>query len=216
MGRRSNHIGRSDEHNARGIELADRGWLDEATSEFRKAIELDPQSAHAHDNLGTVLAEKGDLLAALTEYLEALKVDPESPTAHLYLASFLAGQPMTVEAVGISLARDEDREEGPFPAWEVRIEVGPPDGPITVVGIWTLQEGIEHHLIEFPSVATTHVRLVVPELQRSMLIAELRVYASPGTTHAVDDAMIDLGLAVWNVSTIYPVITLDEAVGGLT
>ncbi len=34
--------------------------------------------------------------------------------------------------------------------------------------------------------------------------------------HAVDNAMVDLGLAVWNVSTIYPVITLDEAVGGLT
>lgn len=34
--------------------------------------------------------------------------------------------------------------------------------------------------------------------------------------HAVDNAMVDLGLAVWNVSTIFPVITLDEAVGGLT
>ena len=33
--------------------------------------------------------------------------------------------------------------------------------------------------------------------------------------HAVDAAMIDLGLAVWNTSTIYPVITLQEAVDGL-
>jgi len=33
--------------------------------------------------------------------------------------------------------------------------------------------------------------------------------------HAVDDAAVDLGLAVWNTSTIYPVITMDEAVGGL-
>ena len=33
--------------------------------------------------------------------------------------------------------------------------------------------------------------------------------------HAVDDAAVDLGLAVWNTSTIFPVITLDEAVGGL-
>jgi len=33
--------------------------------------------------------------------------------------------------------------------------------------------------------------------------------------HAVDDAIVDLGLAVWNTSTFYPVITLDEAVGGL-
>lgn len=33
--------------------------------------------------------------------------------------------------------------------------------------------------------------------------------------HALDDAIIDMGLAVWNTATIYPVITLDEAVGGL-
>ncbi len=33
--------------------------------------------------------------------------------------------------------------------------------------------------------------------------------------HAVDDAMVDLGLAVWNSATIYPVITLQEAVEGL-
>ena len=33
--------------------------------------------------------------------------------------------------------------------------------------------------------------------------------------HAVDEAMIDLGLAVWNTATIYPVITLEEAVQGL-
>jgi hypothetical protein len=33
--------------------------------------------------------------------------------------------------------------------------------------------------------------------------------------HAADDAMVDLGLAVWNTATLYPVITLDEAVGGL-
>lgn len=92
MNNRRDHIARSDEHNARGIELADRGWLDEAINEFKKAIELDPGSAHAHDNLATVLAEKGELSDALDEYMAALKADPESPTAFHYLASFLAGQ----------------------------------------------------------------------------------------------------------------------------
>ena len=33
--------------------------------------------------------------------------------------------------------------------------------------------------------------------------------------HAVDNAIVDLGLAVWNTAEITPVITLDEAVGGL-
>ncbi|MDA0733587.1 MAG: hypothetical protein O2909_06020 [Chloroflexi bacterium] len=37
---------------------------------------------------------------------------------------------------------------------------------------------------------------------------------APGA-HAVDDAMVDLGLAVWNTSTMYPVIPIEEGVEGL-
>lgn len=83
-------IAQSDFHNQRGIELADRGWLDEAMKEFNRAIELDPDSAHAHDNLATVLADKGLLRDALKEYLIAIELEPQSPTAHYNLASFLA------------------------------------------------------------------------------------------------------------------------------
>jgi Flp pilus assembly protein TadD len=91
------HPALSDEHNSRGIELADRGWLDEAVREFRRAIELDPASAHAHDNLATVLAEKKLYREALAEYLTAIQLEPESGTAHYNLACFLAthGQEMT-------------------------------------------------------------------------------------------------------------------------
>ena len=83
-------IAQSDFHNQRGIELADRGWLDESIREFKKAIELDAQSAHAHDNLATVYAEKGLLREALHEYLRAIDLEPQSPTAHYNLACFLA------------------------------------------------------------------------------------------------------------------------------
>lgn len=81
---------RSDEHNSRGIELADRGWLDEAAIEFRKAIEFDPESPHAYANLGTVLATNGKLPDALRAYLEALQKAPDNPATHHYLASFLS------------------------------------------------------------------------------------------------------------------------------
>jgi Flp pilus assembly protein TadD len=91
MSRNRDSLSESDEHNARGIELADRGWLDEAVLEFRKAIELDPNAAHARDNLATVLTEKGRLAEALVEYVNALRAEPDNPTAHHYLASFLAG-----------------------------------------------------------------------------------------------------------------------------
>lgn len=90
MAREKDNIALSDEHNTRGIELADRGWLDEAIKEFKKAIDLDPSSAHAHDNLATVYAEKKLFREALSEYLTALKLEPESATAHYNLACFLS------------------------------------------------------------------------------------------------------------------------------
>src|SRR5215472_14990284 len=90
MGRDKDRIARSDEHNSRGIELADRGWLDEAIKEFKKAIDLDPESAHAHDNLATVYAEKKLFRDALSEYLTAIRLEPDSATAHYNLACFLS------------------------------------------------------------------------------------------------------------------------------
>src|SRR5713226_1080313 len=90
MPREKDNIALSDEHNSRGIELADRGWLDEAINEFKKAIDLDPDSAHAHDNLATVYAEKKLFRDALSEYLTAIRLEPDSATAHYNLACFLS------------------------------------------------------------------------------------------------------------------------------
>lgn len=90
MPREKDTIASSDEHNSRGIELADRGWLDEAVKEFKKAIELDPNSSHAYDNLATVYAEKKQYKEALEAYLTALRLEPDSATAHYNLACFLS------------------------------------------------------------------------------------------------------------------------------
>jgi Flp pilus assembly protein TadD len=112
-GDKKDQTGKSDQHNARGIELADRGWLDEAIKEFHKAIELDPESAHAHDNLATVLAEKKRFREALTQYLRSLELDPEAPSAHHNLANFLAthGLEMAAEEYRASLAIDPDHAD---------------------------------------------------------------------------------------------------------
>src|SRR5438128_1656631 len=92
MSRDRDRTVRSDEHNSRGIELADRGWLDEAIKEFKKAIELDPESAHAHDNLATVYSEKKLYREALKEYLTALELEPDSATA---TTTWLPSSPLT-------------------------------------------------------------------------------------------------------------------------
>ena len=98
MAREKDTITASDEHNARGIELADRGWLDEAIKEFKRAIELDGNSAHAHDNLATVYAERKQYREALEEYLMALRLEPDSATAHYNLANSVAPKRLTSSA----------------------------------------------------------------------------------------------------------------------
>jgi Flp pilus assembly protein TadD len=113
LSREKNDHLRSDAHNARGIELADRGWLDEAIREFRRAIELDPSSAHAHDNLATVYAEKQRYREALQEYLAALRLEPDSATAHYNLACFLAahGQEMAVAEYREAIALEPEHPD---------------------------------------------------------------------------------------------------------
>jgi tetratricopeptide (TPR) repeat protein len=81
---------RSNLHNSRGIELAERGWLDEAISEFKNAISVAPHLAQAYDNLGTAYADKGDLIAALTSYTQALSLEPDSSCALHNLGCFLS------------------------------------------------------------------------------------------------------------------------------
>jgi Flp pilus assembly protein TadD len=112
-GDKKDRISLSDQHNARGIELADRGWLEEAIKEFRKAIDLDPESAHAHDNLATVYAERKRYREALSEYLTALELDPDAPTAHYNLANFLAtnGLDMAIEEYRASLSLDPEHPD---------------------------------------------------------------------------------------------------------
>ncbi len=90
MAREKDTIASSDEHNSRGIELADRGWYDEAVKEFKKAIELDPTSAHAWDNLASVYAEKKSYREALDAHLKALALEPDSANGHYNLAAFLS------------------------------------------------------------------------------------------------------------------------------
>ncbi len=103
----------SDQHNARGIELADRGWLDEAIREFQKALELDPESAHALGNLAAVYAEKRMWREALAAHLRAVELDPEAAVGHHDLAAFVAthGLEMAVDEYREAAARDPEHPD---------------------------------------------------------------------------------------------------------
>ena len=61
---------------------SDKGQLDEAIACYRKAIELDPKLAVAHNNLGFALLGKGQTDLAIASYRKAIEIDPKLAMAH--------------------------------------------------------------------------------------------------------------------------------------
>jgi len=60
------------------VELEVRGDVAAATKEYRKVIELRPNSPEAHANLAVALKKQGDLDAAVASLNKALEIKPEN------------------------------------------------------------------------------------------------------------------------------------------
>lgn len=73
--------------------------LDEAISEYRRAIQLDPKLPNAHGNLGIALYGQGKLDEAISEYRLAIQHDPKFANAHDNLGDALHGQGKVDEAI---------------------------------------------------------------------------------------------------------------------
>jgi len=72
----------------RGLELEQTGGpIEDVMQAYRKAMELDPQSAGALVNLGTLYFNARNLAEAETCYTQALTVDPDYALAHFDLAN---------------------------------------------------------------------------------------------------------------------------------
>jgi tetratricopeptide (TPR) repeat protein len=76
------------------------GRLDPSAAEFRRALELKPEYALAHNNLGNVLLMQGKPAEALTHFREAVRIDPANVEAHYNLGSMARGRGDLAEAVG--------------------------------------------------------------------------------------------------------------------
>jgi tetratricopeptide (TPR) repeat protein len=85
--------------NSLGTTLARQGKLDEATAEFRQALELDPAYAPAHANLGSALALRGESKEAAYHYLRAIELDSSFALPHFKLANLLLKAGKIDEAV---------------------------------------------------------------------------------------------------------------------
>ena len=68
-----------------------KGWLDRAITEYKRAIELDPDNALAHTNLGAAYVNKDLLDQAIAEHKRAIELDPNNANAHYNLASAYVG-----------------------------------------------------------------------------------------------------------------------------
>ena len=97
-------------YNDLGFVLERQGMTDEAVEQYRKALELDPQSAAAHYNLGASLARSGELAEAERHFRSALGRKP-SAQSYTGLAIVLSRQGRVDEAVASlrdAIAADPD------------------------------------------------------------------------------------------------------------
>ncbi|HEX8172595.1 MAG TPA: tetratricopeptide repeat protein [Thermoanaerobaculia bacterium] len=68
-------VGRAETQRQFGVRMAKMNLWREAAFRFRRATEIDPNDAMAHNNLAVALEANGDLEAAAKEYREALRLD---------------------------------------------------------------------------------------------------------------------------------------------
>lgn len=76
-----------------------QGDFDEAITELRAAIKLEPRSARAYSGLGLALRGQRNLPESTAAYQEAIRLDPDLIDAHNGLAVVLANQGKLNEAV---------------------------------------------------------------------------------------------------------------------
>ena len=83
----------ADVHNLLGIALATKGRIDDAISEFRQALRLDPESAVTCWHLGAALASRGSRQEAIEFLRRSVRLDPNNLQARADLESVLALDP---------------------------------------------------------------------------------------------------------------------------
>src|SRR5262249_31764137 len=76
------HVISADCHFKRGVELANKGLLEEAVAESRKAIALDPKPARTYHSLGLALFDQNKVDDAIVCYEKAIDIDPDYAWAH--------------------------------------------------------------------------------------------------------------------------------------
>jgi len=86
-------------HLSRGKVAFEAQRYEEAATEFRKAVDANPESVAARVNLGAALTQSGDLNGAVEQFEAALRIEPGKANAHYNLAVLLARQNKHEQAI---------------------------------------------------------------------------------------------------------------------
>jgi tetratricopeptide (TPR) repeat protein len=86
-------------HSGLGNALFEKGAVDEAMTEFQKALEINPNYAEAHNNLGNALLQKGRVGAAIIQYGKALEINPGYAEARYNIGNALSQNGQVDEAI---------------------------------------------------------------------------------------------------------------------
>jgi protein O-mannosyl-transferase len=87
-------------HGNLGTVFREKGRVDEAITQFKAALQIQPNDADSHNNLGTVLRQKGKVDEAITQYHLALQIKPGLAEAHYNLGIALLQKGRTAQAIG--------------------------------------------------------------------------------------------------------------------
>ena len=86
-------------HHKLGMALESRGRIEDAISQYRQALQLNPDGVDAHNRLGTALESQGRLDEAMAHYREAVQLRPDLSEAQINLGIVLRSQGKLDEAV---------------------------------------------------------------------------------------------------------------------
>jgi tetratricopeptide (TPR) repeat protein len=86
-------------HTNLGIELLQKGQVDEAIAHYRRALQMQADSWDAEYNLGTALLAKGQVDEAIFHCERAVAMQPNDPDAQVSLGNALYEKKRTAEAI---------------------------------------------------------------------------------------------------------------------
>ncbi|MGB9596924.1 MAG: tetratricopeptide repeat protein, partial [Candidatus Poribacteria bacterium] len=82
-----------------GTVYQNQGQIDKAIEQFKKAIEIDPDSMLAHSNLAYIYEGQGKLDEAIAEFKELLRIKPDFPQIHVGLGLLYDAQGKVDDAI---------------------------------------------------------------------------------------------------------------------